>query len=134
MLTEQNSPYKQYVNQQDALGATLLMYAAARGHYNIVKPLLEHGAYPVLTMKNGMDIFSLVDAILQNKSDMLGTKRMKAYKDILFLCLKPIAKMLLLLHQKRPNQLQKLPKDMIYVLFGTIAHMSCNEISAACRT
>ena len=44
MLTAQDSSYKQYINTQDAVGATLLMYAAAREHYDIVKSLLEHGA------------------------------------------------------------------------------------------
>ena len=118
MLTEQNSPYQQYVNQQDELGATPLIYAAARGDDTMVKLLLNHKAIPTVAIINGMNIFSLLADIMQNQP-LLPIER---YKNILRLCIQWVGKNLYLIKQRSESLLGKLPAEMILLLLNAITH------------
>ena len=124
MLTEENSLYKQYINQQDAWGATLLMYAAARGHYKMVKLLLKHGAI-IIDMYNGWNIFQLLDYIVSRPVGtdipILSSAKREIYVDILLVCMQPVSKALLLLNKRKTDCfLNRLPKDTTLDLVNAI--------------
>lgn len=60
---------KEYINYQDSLGYTALMYASMNGHMEIVKLLLENGADT--SIKNNDGKTALILAFENNHIDIV---------------------------------------------------------------
>lgn len=78
--------HKTHINDQDELGATLLIYAAALGDKNIVELLLNLGADSSLKTKTGKDVFAIVNHLNTNS---LGTERKVRYEEVIRSLLSP---------------------------------------------
>lgn len=101
------------INQQDELGATLLMYAAAQSHVEVVKMLLERGADLTIKNRYGHTIVDILKVILEG--DLLPTQR-RRYKTILGLCTQKI-----IVSEQCPLFLHQLPRALLGLTLSYVA-------------
>jgi hypothetical protein len=117
------------INKQDALGTTILMYAAAQNQVEMVKLLLAKGANPLLQDNYGRTVFDIVKIILKNKDDLKLTSEEQAkYKLILQLCYKRILKHLMLLQKRKTAFWGVMPMDLINVIMVFLSGFSYNDM------
>lgn len=128
LVWEPNQP----INNQDSVGATQLMYAAAQINHYLIKHFLGRGANPLLQDNYGRTVFDIINGILNNSDLELTSERRKEYHEILPVCYRHAAKNIWCLYragstlipQKPPTQLSRLPCDIFfYVMFFVTSGM-----------
>lgn len=122
---------KGILNQQDNLfGATLLMYAATLGHYDIVQLLFQYEADPLIKTKQNKNVFDFILHILNNKE--LTLEKRDCYEKIMQRCLNEICDHYILPTQlaclKATNKNNAIPRGVI------LAHLVAPMIGSSAAT